>query len=777
MKKRVLAILLIVILAFGLVSCNLFETNTEKDLARVVATVRHGSYSDNITKRQLLNAINSQAGYMQSTSLKDLTEQVLQQLTRNRIAVQEAAIFVTREVLKRSANVSYEVSGVNPYASAAAGLRELFGQYYEDKNVSVPAEYADDDILHVILGRDDAADDSEVDIAESRVISALKLLTQHHEQEDVKAQFAFFNESVNAINTSLIQQVEILENEYITSLRIEVEEDEEEEEEDVTDKTPRTTRTKTAAEVEPVKITMPLDNDGEEIEIVEELLEKPWLIPRYYEHKSRDEKVGKGENPPSYHLARREALSRLDNLLSKQKYTYESFYEEQLIAYLESYLVSKYQEFLDDEASLTYARVLQAHYEQWLNQKQTYSLDMAAYVTARNSVTDTSYILYNPAEGYGYVKHILIQFDDVSAALFAGHQNSGIPSEALTELRNQIAERIVTKDLREYQKKGEITYYYDDGGEEVSDTLAYKKYDVISETLHKLVEIHNEKTITKLEFKYNDSEDEEQDYTVDVSGNIYTAIEKVFFKQTGDALREDFNPADPDSDLPADNARYYLYYGLGGGSEFDIEQTAEQIFTAFKNAFGENATTNADIFKTDFNAANLAERNELEDLLAEWIFRYNQDPGIFNNAAGYLITPKGDLGSQETYMKEFADGARAVYEQGVGSYTMILTDYGYHIIVCTDVVEPQDPVSQDDELPAYFHSIVNKLLDGEELTDIEKTSDIYKLYTELLNSEISDIYNNTIGKAFAEFEKEDGGEDRVKSIEYFESRYKEFLVE
>jgi len=70
------------------------------------------------------------------------------------------------------------------------------------------------------------------------------------------------------------------------------------------------------------------------------------------------------------------------------------------------------------------------------------------------------------------------------------------------------------------------------------------------------------------------------------------------------------------------------------------------------------------------------------------IFKYNTDPGIFNNVNGYGMqyTPK-DL-TASGYMPEFTQAAFDLYEQKVlGATKEAVTDYGVHVLMLSSIVE------------------------------------------------------------------------------------------
>ena len=70
------------------------------------------------------------------------------------------------------------------------------------------------------------------------------------------------------------------------------------------------------------------------------------------------------------------------------------------------------------------------------------------------------------------------------------------------------------------------------------------------------------------------------------------------------------------------------------------------------------------------------------------IFKYNTDPGIFNNVNGYGMqyTPK-DL-TASGYMPEFTQAAFDLYKQKVlGATKEAITDYGVHVLMLSSIVE------------------------------------------------------------------------------------------
>ncbi|MCI9031425.1 MAG: hypothetical protein HFK09_02750 [Clostridia bacterium] len=74
---------------------------------------------------------------------------------------------------------------------------------------------------------------------------------------------------------------------------------------------------------------------------------------------------------------------------------------------------------------------------------------------------------------------------------------------------------------------------------------------------------------------------------------------------------------------------------------------------------------------------------EAERMFDKLIYDYNTDDGAFGNAKGYGVKYELGTGESETYMQEFADAARDMYdtlEVGQLYDKLVVTDYGVHIM-------------------------------------------------------------------------------------------------
>ena len=136
-------------------------------------------------------------------------------------------------------------------------------------------------------------------------------------------------------------------------------------------------------------------------------------------------------------------------------------------------------------------------------------------------------------------------------------------------------------------------------------------------------------------------------------------------------------------------------------------------------------------------------KNNFEDLL----YAFSTDPGCLGKLYGYLYSPNGNQ-----YVEEFNDCAKALVENGVGSYSMVVTDYGIHVMVCTKKVEKN----------------VEKILKAD-FTSWDKYEDFKKSKIDsLVSNQVQKELNNFISNYL---------EDDSTAVKYFKNNYSDLITE
>lgn len=188
------------------------------------------------------------------------------------------------------------------------------------------------------------------------------------------------------------------------------------------------------------------------------------------------------------------------------------------------------------------------------------------------------------------------------------------------------------------------------------------------------------------------------------------------------------------------------------------------LFAGTKN--NELSKPEYDVYTTGKTGTDL---EEMTDKFIDLIFKYGSDPGMFNNEIDYLVAPKNETG-QEQYVIEFAKAARDVIAAGAGSYAMVGTDYGWHIILCTEVLFDSDILENNiKNVERTVYDAITAALEGDtpfdEIAGVKGTL-TYKLY-KLMREEIKGaVVNQTVEAAVENY--------KDKIVKY-ENRYKDYL--
>lgn len=319
--------------------------------------------------------------------------------------------------------------------------------------------------------------------------------------------------------------------------------------------------------------------------------------------------------------------SDVDNVLN---YSYFKSMEKQ---YVENAIVSKYEDSLvaGIENKLT-SEGLWAEYEkEYKNQEALYRNDYSAYETALEGVSDSSLVLYNPFGGYGYVMNLLIPFSaEQTAKLDAKKAEKGITQKVVENYRNSLSKEILAKDLRD-------SWVY----------LSNGTYD------------NKDKSFTF-----------DGDYRVSDLESINKFIGEVIVRDAEGKTKKDDNGVEQTD---------WAFYDVISDSIAMDEFFSEYVTPATGiNGLYFDENDPSTVGKLDSYS------DEVFDKFSDLMYAFSSDTGCLGKYYGYLYSP---YTSADTYVKEFSAASKAVVEKGVGAYTTVLTDFGYHIILCTKTVE------------------------------------------------------------------------------------------
>lgn len=342
------------------------------------------------------------------------------------------------------------------------------------------------------------------------------------------------------------------------------------------------------------------------------------------------------------------------------------YYYDVLASNIDSLIVANFEDDLTaiSEQFIEEKEALWDEYQSAYNtQKAKYEKDLTAYETALDGVTEDSFVLYNPNVGeikYGYVANILIGFSDEATAALNSYKAAATSNKKVEEYRVSLLDTLVVKDLRStWLQKGYAEKA--DGWTEANknDAQAYKFGDDYVKTaelksfIGSFVNDTEYKTTTEYTYYKKEGEAKAAWADKEVEDNVYN-----------------FNSIVPDENS-------FVYF-------------AEEYLSLIDPAMVKSSAVKA----SDYNGYNGVipgfndNKEDMLQVIDDILFAFGTDPGSLNNYLGYLYSPKT---SATTFVKEFADAAKKLVETNtVGAFEFVATDYGYHIMILTHIVEPSD---------------------------------------------------------------------------------------
>lgn len=310
-----------------------------------------------------------------------------------------------------------------------------------------------------------------------------------------------------------------------------------------------------------------------------------------------------------------------------------SYFSNLLKSQYESAVVSKYEESIHDivDKKIDDDALWNQYVIDYNQQKFNYTNDRSAYETALGNADKDTFVICNPYEGerYGYVANLLIGFtDEQTSLLSAKSSEKGITPDEITAYRNELLKDVVAKDQRVTWAQSNYGTY--ENGEFVFDG----KYFASEKTASKLGSFMGEIFGATSSTAKNDDEVEETKWS--------------FKNVISDAI-------------PFDTFVNTYLKDLG------IEK---RVYDGTSSSVGKVNVSNFDEIK-----------NEFDDL----IYAFSTDSGSLGKYYGYVYSPAGT-----SFVKEFENAAKALVNAGKGAYTVVATDFGYHVMLCTKVIDGKD---------------------------------------------------------------------------------------
>lgn len=368
-----------------------------------------------------------------------------------------------------------------------------------------------------------------------------------------------------------------------------------------------------------------------------------------------------------------------------------TYFKTELASAYETAIINKLTDKFEDtiRATVNEQYAQEIYDTTYSRQETTFANDTDSFETALDGVSDTSFVLTAPEANYGYVINILIPFS-TSQSLELENAPADLGD---TKGNNFLQRAALLKNVRGTDQRG--TWFDEDyafDGAEVENAYtggnAARSYLFFEDSLGGNEQYERVPNYLGY-YTYNGTvrQNDDESYTVrpnritidefiaEMEGYLTQAASEVSVEGDGYTVSEGVYvngiAADDTINAVADNTTYYNrsvsdYYTESGAVDYSkFVYYAGQV--NFTNGFDAN----------QFFLAGSAE-NVAYSVMNELSFAYNTDTAGLNDYFGYVIS----TGATD-YVPEFEYAAQYVCRQGAGSYVVVPSDYGWHIIYCT----------------------------------------------------------------------------------------------
>ena len=363
-----------------------------------------------------------------------------------------------------------------------------------------------------------------------------------------------------------------------------------------------------------------------------------------------------------------------NNLLIKGEdttdFTKINYYYVELASQLEQALITKYSDDLNDEANkeLTQSYVEGKYASLLASQQNSYSEDQSAFETAIGSVSDTSFVLYSPKEGFGFVYNILSTYTN----------DTGLTKSEFYQKRSQLLNKVSGKDLRApwFSTDEEKNYAFEVTAEDEYYTNADTK--------------ENEKNYLFFEDNLKNSAGDNARYkelgqyygqypyngtvTKDEDDKYVCTPNEISIDEFLDEMEAYLNYANPSFDAKGAEKTGYVKdgkYTLSENGKFDYSE-----FLYYEGKVTLKDTKHKDYFVKGTDSYTAV------SVINELMFAYSSDTGNLNKYMGYTVSPY-----KTSYVSEFEYAAQYAIRAGAGTYVVCPSDYGWHVIYVSFVYD------------------------------------------------------------------------------------------
>ncbi len=362
----------------------------------------------------------------------------------------------------------------------------------------------------------------------------------------------------------------------------------------------------------------------------------------------------------------------------------ESAYETAII----NKVLDKFRE--EEEKKLTAEWAEGLFNETVAAQRAGYTKDKTSFESALDGMSNTSFVLAAPRstvggvekyDAYGFVINILLPFSATQTQTLNEASNDyNDPQGGKFAARAALLRGVTATDQRGTWFTGHTDYSYTAGADAYTGGNADRTYLFFENSVtkssgenaryEKLANYYGQYTYNGKVVKTETDGDTE--YTI--TPNKITI--DGFLSEMKGYLQAAGVQAEVTQEVPADYYTQTQYYFTEGEKKGEVDYS-KFIYEAGKIAAFDPANGGTAF---DANRMFVAGTNENKafSVINELSFAYNTDTAGLNSYLGYDVSPY-----KTSYMAEFEYAAQWAVAQGAGTYAVVPTDYGWHIIYCT----------------------------------------------------------------------------------------------
>ena len=385
------------------------------------------------------------------------------------------------------------------------------------------------------------------------------------------------------------------------------------------------------------------------------------------------------------------------------------YFASELVEQYETILLDKLTDKFEqeEEAKLNGSWAEALFNETVSNQRGEFASDKDAFETAFNAISDSSFVFTAPTytdgtgehyDEYGYVLNILLPFSTLQTDELNNYSDDfGDKKGGKFAARAGLSQQLKATDQREtwftghddYSFEAEDAYVGSNGDRKYlffenstvnTEDVKDKDGNVIKSAQYEKIKNYFGKYSYNGTVVFDDDGDAEDFEPVKINIDGFLAEMEGYMKYASNlAFKDDRLAFATTQEVPADYYTRDNFYYTAADEAADPSVHAGQVdYNKFLYKVGKIDYFQKNAFNPDHLFVEGTPENVAFSVINELSFAYNTDTAGLNSYLGYMISPY-----KTSYMAEFEFAAQLAVKGGAGTYAVVPTDYGWHIIYCT----------------------------------------------------------------------------------------------